>query len=277
MTTVRRSFIDLEAGQVHCRHAGARDLPPLVMLHASPGSSRQLEPLIAAMAADFRVIAPDTPGNGDSVPPPQDRPEIADYAKATLAAMDALGLGRVRLYGTHTGARIATEIALSRPERVERLILDGFGLYAPADLDEILAVYAPEIAPDQQGLYALQAWQLCRDQSLWFPWFRKEAARRVPHDLPDAASLHARYVEFLKALTTYHKSYRAAFRYSMREAVPRLTVPTMIAFAEDDLVRPVFEEARQLLPGAPAAVLPGIRSPEAAAATAAAFTDFLTG
>lgn len=274
---VRRGFIDLEDGQIHYRWAGDDSLPPLLMLHASPGSSRQLEPLIDAMGVSFRVIAPDTLGNGDSTAPAQDQPEIADYADAVLAAMDSFSLTRVRLYGTHTGARIAAHLALTVPDRIERLILDGFGLYTPEDIDEILSTYAPEMAPDRQGLYALRAWQFCRDQSLWFPWFRKTAANRVPHDLPDAEYLHLRYLEILKALTTYHKSYRAAFRFSMHDAIPKLTVPTMITFAENDLVRPAFEEARDLLPGARAEVLPGIRSPEAVAATSQAFTDFLRG
>lgn len=272
---IRRGFVDFDLGQIHYRHAGAPEAPPLLMLHASPGSSRQLEPLITQMAGQFRVIAPDTMGNGDSMPPPGDRPEIADYASAVMATADKLGLERFRLYGTHTGARIACEIALTRPDRVDRLILDGFGVYAPDDVDEILERYAPEMAPDQQGAFVLQAWQFCRDQFIWFPWFRKEAERRVPHDLPDAEFLYVRYVEILKALKTYHQSYRAAFRYSMAENVPALTRPTLITFAENDLVRAAFDEARALLPRAQAEILPGIRTPGAARVTAERFTRFL--
>ena len=272
---IRRGFVDLDRGQIHYRCGGAEDAPQLLMLHASPGSSRQLEPLIAEMAESFRIFAPDTMGNGDSMPPPGDQPDIADYANAVIGAVDRLGLDRFRLYGTHTGARIACEIALSHPKRVDRLILDGFGVYAPDDADEILKSYAPEMVPDQQGAFAFQAWQFCRDQFLWFPWYRKEAERRVPHDLPDAEFLYARYVEILKALKTYHQSYRAAFRYSMAEHVPKITQPTLITFAENDLVRPAFDEARALLPRAEAEVLPGTRTPEAAQATAERFRRFL--
>ena len=272
---IRRRFVDFDHGQIHYRSAGAKDAPPLLMLHASPGSSRQLEPLNAEMAKTFRVIAPDTMGNGDSMPPPGDQPEIADYAQAVIGVADRLGLDRFRLYGTHTGARIACDIALTWPGRIERLILDGFGVYAPGDVEEILKLYAPEMTPDQQGAFVLQAWQFCRDQFIWFPWFRKEADRRVPHDLPDAEFLYARYVEILKALGTYHQSYRAAFRYSMADHVPGITRPTLITFAENDLVRPAFDEACALLPAAEAEVLPGIRTPEAVRITADRFTRFL--
>jgi len=274
---VRRGFVDFVNGQVHYRHAGDPGLPPLLMLHASPGSSRQLEPLVAAMGETHRVIAPDTLGNGDSMPPEGAQPEIADYAEAVLGVMDRLEIETADFYGTHTGARIATHICLARPERIRKVILDGFGLYTPDDLEEILAVYAPEKAPDQMGLHIMWAWHFCRDQFIYFPWFKKDKEHRVPLDLPDAETLHVRFVEIAKALTTYHKSYRAAFRYSMRDNVPKITQTAMITFAETDMVRAVFDEAKALLPDARTQVLPGIRSPETLAVTAAAFRSFLLG
>jgi len=273
---VKRRFMDMPGGQVHYREAGTAAAMPLMLLHASPGSSKQLELLAGQLAENFHVIAPDTLGNGDSMPPAQEQPEIADYAVAMLGLADQLGWQKFHLYGTHTGARIATWIALNRPERIDQLILDGFGLYTPQSLDQILEVYAPSIEPDQQGLYALQAWQLCRDQYIWFPWFRKQAERRVPHDLPDADFLHNKYVEVLKGIRSYHKSYLAAFRYSMRKFVPQIKHRTLITCAENDLVRPDYEEATTLLPEADTCVTPGVRSVEAATLTAAAFTDFLT-
>ncbi len=73
---IRRGFVDFERGQIYYRYTGTKDAPPLLLLHASPGSSRQLEPLISEMAKSFHVIAPDTMGNGDSMPPVGDQPEI---------------------------------------------------------------------------------------------------------------------------------------------------------------------------------------------------------
>ena len=50
-------------------------------------------------------------------------------------ALTALGLDAVDLYGTHTGASIASMIALKHPKRVRRLVLDGVGLYAAGGLE----------------------------------------------------------------------------------------------------------------------------------------------
>ena len=275
MAQVHRAFADFPEGQIHYRHAGNALGRPLIMLHASPGSSLMLKPLIGALGETRRVIAPDTLGNGDSRPPEQEQPEIADYAQAVLALMDSLQIEQADLYGTHTGARIATHLALTKPTQFNRIILDGFGLYAPDDLEEILTVYAPHKQPDQLGTHVMWAWHFCRDQFIYFPWFKKDSEHRVPLDLPDADYLHDKFVEILKSITTYHKSYRAAFRYSMGENVPNITQPTMITFAQTDMVRPVFEQASKLLPGAHCEVLPGIRDQSALRATTEAFTRFL--
>ena len=148
---IRRGFVDISYGQVHYRHAGA-DGRPLVMLQASPGSSRQLEPLMAAFAPTRRLFAPDTLGNGDSVAPREAHPTIEQLAAGALEALDGLGLERFDLYGTHTGASIAATIALLRPERVRRLVLDGVGLYTPAEQAAILADYLPEARIWANGL-----------------------------------------------------------------------------------------------------------------------------
>lgn len=278
---VRRAFADLSDRQVHYRRAGpppGADAPvPLVMLHASPGSSKQIEPLIGALGQRRPVLAPDMPGNGDSTPLPIEVPEIADLTVHTLDFLDAMGLERVDLYGAHTGARIATEIALTRPERARRVILDGFGVYTPDQRDEILATYAPEQTVDPLGRHLLWAWHFARDQWIWFPWFKKEDAHRVTLDLPEPRFLHDLTLEILKATETYHRTYRAAFRYDMTQAVPRLTCPLLVAFQKTDMIFPMLDAAAALNPAAHKAELPGMATPAATAETAAVMAAFLDG
>jgi pimeloyl-ACP methyl ester carboxylesterase len=72
------------------------------MLHASPGSSKQLETAMLALATNRRVIAPDTPGNGDTPPLPGGPPTIYTLAAALLDFLDSMGLDQADLYGSHT-------------------------------------------------------------------------------------------------------------------------------------------------------------------------------
>ena len=110
-TNIQRAFATVGERQVHYRHAG--EGPPVVLLHQSPASSAALAPLIRRLAARFSVIAPDTPGYGHSDPlvPADAEPGIDDYVDAMAALFDVLGLQRPALFGSHTGAIIATRFA----------------------------------------------------------------------------------------------------------------------------------------------------------------------
>jgi pimeloyl-ACP methyl ester carboxylesterase len=101
--------------------------PPLLAIHGLGGTKGSFLPTVAAMAPEFRVIAVDLPGFGDS-----DKPIGAVYDPPFFAAvgvdlLDALGLDRVHVIGNSLGGRIALEIGLRHPERVGRL-----GLLAPS-------------------------------------------------------------------------------------------------------------------------------------------------
>lgn len=271
---IRRGFIDVPGGQVHFRAAGDGGVP-LVMLHASPGSARQLEALIVPLSARRRVIALDTRGNGDSTPLAIEQPTIFDFAAATLEALGALGVARCDLYGTHTGASIAMEVALARPALVRRLVLDGMGLYAPAEQEELLRTYAPAMKPDLEARHLMWAWHFCRDQFVFWPWFKREAGHVRPVGLPDADALHEMVLEVLKGLRSYHQSYRAAFRHPKRERLAMLRVPTLACCAGSDMLRPHLDEMASLIPGAEKAELSDNATPAECEASARMIAEFL--
>jgi pimeloyl-ACP methyl ester carboxylesterase len=239
MSEIDRSFVRLEEGLIHVRHiAGRGDVPPVVMLHASPGSSRGLEELMRAIHAvdGRRIIAPDTCGNGDSAPPLPDAPDTAYFADALVRLLATMGLDRVDLYGSHTGARTACEVAAAHGERVSRLVLDGIIEYSPAMRAELAAHYAPAMAPDDYGRQFTWAFQFVRDQALHFPHYARDPAHRLmTRAVPSAEQLHASTVEVLKGLTSYHKSYRAAFAYRATQRLPLIGAPTQFLLGATEL------------------------------------------
>jgi pimeloyl-ACP methyl ester carboxylesterase len=121
----RRGYVDGGWGQIHLRQAGNGPAPTLVCLHATAYSSRSLTPLLPPLACGRRVIALDTPGYGSSDGP--DAPVALErYADAIAEALRALAPGdAVDLFGYHTGAMIAAELAVSHPVLVRRLVLIG--------------------------------------------------------------------------------------------------------------------------------------------------------
>ncbi|MBT0668260.1 alpha/beta hydrolase [Novosphingobium profundi] len=271
---LRRSFVDVPFGQVHLRSVAGKGRT-LVFLHASPGSSRQLVPLLEQLAGTRPLVAPDTAGFGDSAPHPVEAPTATDFAAATLAALDALGLGEFDLYGSHTGACIAAEIALAAPERVTHLVLDGVGRFEGAFLESVLANYAPRFTPDLDGAYLARAFQFLRDQCSFWPWYNRTSEGRREAGIMPAPALHAWLVELLKAPETYPLGYHAAFTWPVRARLPELSVPTLLMAAADD---PLAQDTETLAPLAPDArfeALPAASDPTFVARRKAAIETFL--
>ena len=269
-----RAFADLPDRQVHFRHGGSSDVP-LVMLHASPGSSRQLQPLATILSESRRVIAPDTPGNGDSPPLAIAEPSIADYAAATVAFLDELRLEQIDLYGSHTGASIAVELALLIPDRIRRIVLDGIGLFSDKEREQHLANYAPAITPDMTGSYLSWAFLFCRDQYLFWPWYEKKAENSRSSGLPPAVGLHTWVLEVLKSIETYHLAYRASFRYQKRDRLPLITQPLLLMAAENDPLLENTWEGAKLIGRDQIAVTPKSGSTGALAVVAQTINAFL--
>lgn len=128
-----------------------------MLLHQNPSSSLEYEALIDEMACDRDVIAFDTPGYGMSDAPPAPL-DMAGYAACFAAALPLLDLGdpgACDVYGFHTGALLAIELAIAVPATVRRLVVTGLPMRSPAERADRLA--AAQAAPllDEAGDVAL--------------------------------------------------------------------------------------------------------------------------
>jgi pimeloyl-ACP methyl ester carboxylesterase len=101
--------------------------PPLLALHGLGATKGSFLPTVAALADRFRVIAVDQPGFGDSDKPIGAAYDAPYFASSAINLLDALELDRVHLLGNSLGGRVALEIAMSHPDRVDRV-----GLLAPS-------------------------------------------------------------------------------------------------------------------------------------------------
>src|ERR1700742_911107 len=109
---------------VFYREGGDPAAPTLLLLHGFPSSSAQYEQLMQRLAGDLHVIAPDYPGFGRS--PMLDGTTTFDrIADVTDAFTDAVGLSRFSMYMFDFGAPVGFRIAVARPTRVERLIVQN--------------------------------------------------------------------------------------------------------------------------------------------------------
>ncbi|MFN2098483.1 alpha/beta fold hydrolase [Altererythrobacter sp. MF3-039] len=122
---ITRRYIRGAFGQIHLRVAMPDPekitAPPLVALHQTALSGRMFDHFLPVMARDRMVIAPDTPGYGES-DRPAERPPLEAYGDAILDALLREYGGPFDLLGYHTGAAIAADLA-ARRDMVRKTVL----------------------------------------------------------------------------------------------------------------------------------------------------------
>ncbi len=158
----RRAYFECRYGQLHVRTAfpstgGFDELTPLICLHESPRSSAAFGEFLPAMAVDRSVYACDTPGYGES-DAPSAAPSVADYAAAIGDFLDGLRLREADVVGAGTGAAMAVELALARPQGVRRLVL----VAPPTGLGGARVALTPP--PSEDGAHLTFAWRQSRAQ-----------------------------------------------------------------------------------------------------------------
>src|SRR2546430_619121 len=134
---VRRGYFECRYGQLHVHNSippggGFEEATPLLCLHDWPGSGRVFAPFLALAGADRSAYAPDLPGFGES-DPPAPGPAIADYAGAIGDFLDSMHLRHVDLLGQRAGALIATELAVTRPAQIGRVVMASAPLLTEAE------------------------------------------------------------------------------------------------------------------------------------------------
>ncbi|NKB42833.1 MAG: alpha/beta fold hydrolase [Alphaproteobacteria bacterium] len=228
---ITRHFVRVGEREVHYRCAGSG--PPFVLFHVSPQSSSFVLPELLSLADRYTLVALDTPGYGDSDPLPLPAPNMADYADAVIETLEALGIDRAPLYGSHTGANIAVEVARRAPQRVAALVLDGLSLSTPEVAHDRINHYAPRFEPTADGGHLAWAWQHTRDQLLFWPWYQPHKANRLHADVKNAGYLHD-VVLGKMAAADYWLGYRAAFGHDSRDALKQVTIDTFFVTADAD-------------------------------------------
>jgi pimeloyl-ACP methyl ester carboxylesterase len=273
---VDRAFVRIKEGQVHYRYAGKQTEdgpPPLYMMHAGPGSSKGLSGLVSILGESRHCIAADTLGFGESVPPEPEEPDLVYYADSVVRVWDALGLDKVDLYGSHTGANIGMEIAIAHPDRVRKLVFDGVALFDPGLAADMLENYAPKVKPQENGEHFIWAWNFIKDMGVYFPHYKRDAEHYLGKAPPTAARVHNGVMEVMKALDHYYKGYNAVFRHQTHERLPLVTVPTFCMAHRADPLHVSVEEAAALVPNSQHLVLPVTAREEERAAAVLKFLD----
>lgn len=219
MGAIRRRYVDVPRGQVHCRCFESNPSGvPLMLLHPSPLSGIVWDTFIPEIGRDRMVVAPDTPGFGESSPP-ETAPEISDYAVAMHAVVSSLSLGPVDVMGYHTGSLTAVEMARQYPDLIRKVVMISATVFTDEERDEFRRQYTPKTL-DEKGDELSQRWQFMKD--FW-------------RDEPDPARRWEIFLESQRHHTHSHWGHAAAFNYDLEQHLKDLDKPVLVLNPEDDL------------------------------------------
>jgi len=231
------------------RGAAYRLRPWLVLVQGMGFDRSGWEPVLRKLRHRFRLVLVDNRGTGRS-----DRPAgsfaVADMAGDVVAVLDAAGVGRAHVLGASLGGMVAQELAITHPERVDRLVLActtpgwPFGYPMPAASVRLIAAthgMPPEAALRRHTENALSARTVAGRPGLVDRLVEFQRSRR-----PDEKTLSAQAA--------------AGARYAGHRRQGRIRARTLVMHGSaDTVVDP--RNARLLagsIPGARLVIFPGL-------------------
>jgi 3-oxoadipate enol-lactonase len=194
---------------------------PLVLLGGQSNSHHWWDAVLPDFSARFPTLTLDWRGTGLSGKPDDDSYSTRQFANDVITVLDSAGWGRVLLYGTSMGGRVAQWIAADHPERVSRLVLGCTTPGAPHGVER-----GPEVRRSLTQADPAAARRALLELMYSPSWL---AGHSGPYNtLGDPAMPpHAR-----------RGHLRASARHDSWEALPRIIAPTLVLHGTDDIFNP---------------------------------------
>ena len=236
---IRKGYVDAGGGQVHYRHRPGQGTP-VVCLHQTASSSAMFEAVMRRWPGPEPLYALDTPGFGGSYEP-DGQPTMAEYGRVLLDATRALGLERMHLFGHHTGACIAIEMADAAPERTASLAMIGPVTITRDEAAMFKSVYPKDFRIQVDGSHLRKMWDY--------------VAEIGGNSTPELH--HREFVDTARAWAGHIRVYSAIWDQDFIALYQRVKVPLWIACSPNDVLWPIFPRAKELRPDAIAVELGG--------------------
>jgi 3-oxoadipate enol-lactonase len=228
--------------QLQAVEDGAADAPVLVLGPSLGTDTGLFDAQVAEFAGSHRVIRYDLRGHGKSEVVPG-ACTMGDLAGDVLALLDSLGIERFSYAGVSIGGAIGLQLALTVPERVERLAV----LASAARFNDAAsyAVRAQKVRAEGTGFLAPSRTGL---------WFTAEFAGQNPAEAE-------RLLAMLRSTPAegYAACCEAIAEFDVRSRTGEITAPTLVLAGSEDpaTTGELMRELAEGIPGAQFVVVPG--------------------
>jgi pimeloyl-ACP methyl ester carboxylesterase len=193
MNTLHFKTIQVDDVNIFYREAGDKYKPTILLLHGFPSSSHMYRNLINELSGDFRLIAPDYPGFGQSSSPsPSNYTYSFDNLALTISHfVDALELKKFVLYMHDYGGPVGFRIASQRPELIQALIVQNANAYSEGlgdALNPLVAYIQNQNAETEKGARSYLSSEVVK-------WLYTDGAEDHSKISPDGYTIDQYYLE----------------------------------------------------------------------------------
>jgi 3-oxoadipate enol-lactonase len=246
------------------------DGPPLLLIFGFTGDGHGWAQQLPAFAPHFRTVIYDNRGVGRSSAP-EGAYTIAEMADDAIGLLDAIGIDRAHIVGYSMGGQIAQEIAIRRPDRVDRLVLASTWARGDALFNSVIDVW---------GEIYRQGVDLETCAKFGFTWLLTGKFLDAPGALAQMLALATTHPFPPSSQGVWGQS-RAIIGSDTRDRLDQIEAPALILVGRQDILTPVTfsEELARGIPDATLRVLErgGHGAPfESTADFNQAILDFLT-
>ena len=121
-------YLDLHGDRVAYLDEGQGEV--ILLIHGMAGSSQTWRSVIRPLSRNYRVVAPDLLGHGNSAKPRSDY-SLGAFAVSLRDLLDELGVAQATVVGHSLGGGVAMQFVYQHPDYAQRLILIGSGGLGP--------------------------------------------------------------------------------------------------------------------------------------------------
>ena len=227
--------------ELSCRDQGTG--PTVVLIHGIAGDRLLWNEVILGLSGEFRLVAPDLRGHGDTPFSPGSTGSFDELESDVLALLDRKGIGEVHWVGFSAGAFLALRLALDHPERSRSLTLVSGAAYCDAHQKAVMERWWSTYDKEGPDAFALR---LLKD--LYYPdWIEAHL------EVADALREEAAHRDF----TAARAWGRSIATFDEKNRIAAVKVPTLMVQAMDDAVVDASHGRilRQTIPGAQIRIL----------------------
>ncbi len=218
--------------------------PPLVLISGLNGVGTFWKPHLEALARNHAVVLHDHRGTGQSSPSRIDY-SVEQMAGDLIELLDHLAIGKADFVGHSTGGAICQVLGIDHPGRVASLVLSATWTAADGYFRRLFELRADVLRAMGPEAYARASLMFMRPPA----WIRD-------HDATQSEEVAAMVANFPVPEVMLSR-IAALLEFDRRADLGRISAPTLVVGARDDMVTPIYysEELARLIPGAETAIL----------------------